>query len=170
MLVTTGEGDYTEVWVWNPSTAQLTQTTGYRTVAVTDPTRAVAVLHEGDSVCGTLVSIGSDRKIDRSTKLDGDCGRGLALSPDGTLLATLVSNSPGDDELAVLTTEGRERARARVGGRIMQALWLPDGTLRVLIFGGSTYSVHVCTADAKCTLAFDVGPQSGFVWMVVPAT
>lgn len=172
VFVMTGQGDRTELWVWDPSTAQLTQITGYRTVDVTDPTRAVAVLG-ADGVCGgTLVSIGSDRKVDRSTKLGGDCKRGLALSPDGTLLATAVSNSPGDDELAVLTTEGRERARARVGGggRILQAVWLPNGTLRVLTFGGSTHSVYVCTADAKCTLAFDVGPQSGLVWMVVPAT
>lgn len=170
MFVTTGGGAGTELWVWDPSTAQLTQTTGYRTVAVTDPTWAVAVLNEGDGVCGTLVSIGSDRKVDRSTKLHGDCKRGLALSPDGTLLATVVSNSPAENELAVLTTDGRERARAHVGGRIVQALWLPDGTLRVLTVGGSTYSVYVCTADAKCTLAFDVGSQAGFVWMVVPAT
>lgn len=171
VFVMTGAGDNTELWVWDPSTAQLTQTTGYRTVAVSDPTRAVAVLNDGDSVCGTLVSIGSDRKIDRSTKLAGDCGRALAFSPDGTLLATAVPIYPGEDELAVLTTEGRERARARVGGRIVQAVWLPDGTLRVLTVGGSTYSIYVCAADAKCTLAFEVGsPRSGAVWMVVPAT
>jgi hypothetical protein len=170
VFVTTGVGAYTELWVWDPSTAQITQITGYRAVAVTDPTRAVAVLG-GDGVCGTLVSIGSDRKIDSSTKLDGDCHQlGLAFSPDGTLLATVVSNSPTEHELAVLTTDGRERARANVGGRPVQAVWLPNGTLRVLTVGGSTYSVYDCTADAKCTLAFDVGPQSGFVWMVVPAT
>jgi hypothetical protein len=165
VLLDTGDGGGASAALWDPS--------GGKPVVLLDGFGGVggvghglAVLHEGDGPCGTLVSIvdGAVHPIDLQLNADDCAAQRWSFNASGSDLAGFgIGQAPAPLRMNV------DLGQTTVGSTsVSDAIWVTDSTLAAIDSRGELVS---CDTSADCT---DVRPENPgpieveTVWLIAP--
>ena len=174
VLLSTGDGAGAAAATWVPGRDSVVRARGFGTASLGDAPRNRAVLGEGDSPCGVLVTVGPDgtvAPVNDTWARDLGCHLHRAFSPDGSLLATAItaggaSGSTGNFALvAQSTADGGERLRVSLTRLPTQVSWLDSETMLVVTRGGGKHFVERCSLQTRsCGASWEL--EDGLVLLV----